>query len=76
MVNKGGKVEAVTDFMFSGSKITADNDCSHEIKRHWFLGQGGGGGGGGEVAGNYDKPRQHIEKQRLHFSDNCLYSQS
>ena len=69
MVNKGGKVEAVTDFMFSGSKITADNDCSHEIKRHLFLGGWGG-------AGNYDKPRQHIEKQRLHFSDNCLYSQS
>ena len=37
MVNKGGKVEAVTDFMFSGSKITADNDCSHEIKRRLLL---------------------------------------
>ena len=32
-----GKVEAVTDFMFLGSKITADGDCSHEIKRHLLL---------------------------------------
>ena len=29
----GGKVEAGTDFIFSSSKITADSDCSHEIKR-------------------------------------------
>ena len=35
---EGGKVEAVTDFIFLGSKITADNDCSHEIKRHLLLG--------------------------------------
>ena len=27
----------MTDFIFSGSKITADSDCSHEIKRHLFL---------------------------------------
>ena len=33
------KVEAVTDFMFLGSKITADNDCSHEIKRLLLLGR-------------------------------------
>ena len=31
------KVEPVTDFIFLGSKITADGDCSHEIKRHLFL---------------------------------------
>ena len=30
----GKKVEAVTDFIFLGSKITADSDCTHEIKRH------------------------------------------
>ena len=36
---EGGKVEAVTDFIFLGSKITADDDCSHEIKRHLFLGR-------------------------------------
>ena len=35
---EGEKVEAVTDFIFLGSKITEDGDCSHEIKRHLFLG--------------------------------------
>ena len=30
---EGGKVEVVTDFLFLGSKITADGDCSHEIRR-------------------------------------------
>ena len=33
------KMEAVTDFTFLGSKITADSDCSHEIKRHLLLGR-------------------------------------
>ena len=33
------KVEIVTDFILGGSKITADNDCSHEIKRCLFLGR-------------------------------------
>ena len=32
-------METVTDFLFSGSKITADGDCSHEIKRHLLLGR-------------------------------------
>ena len=32
-----GKLETVTDFIFLGSKITADGDCSHEIKRHLIL---------------------------------------
>ena len=36
---EGGKVETVTDFLFLGSKITADGDCSHEIKRHLLLGR-------------------------------------
>jgi len=35
----GETVETVTDFIFLGSKITADGDCSHEIKRHLFLGR-------------------------------------
>ena len=35
----GGKVETVTDFLFLGSKITADVDCSHEMKRHLLLGR-------------------------------------
>ena len=34
----GGKMERVTDFIFLGSKITVDHDCSCEIKRHLFLG--------------------------------------
>ena len=36
---KGEKVEMVTDFIFLGSKITVDSDCSHEIKRHLLLGR-------------------------------------
>ena len=35
----GEKVETVTDFLFGGSKITADFDCSHEIRRHLLLGR-------------------------------------
>ena len=35
----GGKVETVTDFIFLGSKITVDDDCSHEIKRYLLLGR-------------------------------------
>ena len=48
-------VETVSDFIFLGSKITADGDCSHEIKRHLLLGR------------SYDQPRQHIKKQRHYF---------
>ena len=36
---EGGKVEAATDFIFLGSKVTADGDCSHEIKRCILLGR-------------------------------------
>ena len=36
---EGEKVEAVTDFIFLGCKITVDSDCSHEIKRHLLLGR-------------------------------------
>ena len=42
-------VETVSDFIFLGSKITADGDYSHEIKRHLLL-------------ESYDQPRQHIKK--------------
>ena len=59
----GETMEAVTDFIFLGSKITADGDCSHEIKRHLLL-------------GSYDKPRQCIKKQRHHFVNKGLYSHS
>ena len=56
--------ETMTDFIFLGSKITADGDCSHE-KRRLLLG-----------GKNYDKPRQHIKKQRHYFADKGPYSQS
>ena len=39
MANRWGKVEAVTDLLFLGSKITADGDCSHEMKRCLLLGR-------------------------------------
>ena len=39
MGNRRGKVELVTDFLFLGSKITADGDCRHEIRRHLLLGR-------------------------------------
>ena len=61
----GEKMETVTDFIFSGSKTTADGDGSHEIKRLLLLGEK-----------SYDKPRQHIKKQRHHFANKGLYSQS
>ena len=35
----GETMETVTEFIFLGSKITADSECSHEIKRHLFLGR-------------------------------------
>ena len=43
---------------FGGSKITADGDCNHEIKRHLLLGKE-----------NYDEPKQHIKKQRHYFAN-------
>ena len=39
MANRREKVEATTDFLFLGSKITVDSDCSHEIRRHLLLGR-------------------------------------
>ena len=36
---EGENVEVMTDFVFLGSKITADGDCSHEIKRHFLFGR-------------------------------------
>ena len=38
MANRGEKMEVVTDFLFLGSKITANGDCSHEIRRQLLLG--------------------------------------
>ena len=60
----GEIVETVADFILGGSKITADSDCSHEIKRTltpWKV--------------SYDQPRQHIKKQRHCFANKCISSQ-
>ena len=60
----GETVETVTDFIFLGSKITADDDCSHEIKTlsPWKK--------------SYDQPRQHIKNQTHYFANKGLSSQS
>ena len=54
----GEIVETVSDFIFLGSKITADGDCSHEIKRRLLT----------PWKKSYDQPRQHIKKQRHYFA--------
>ena len=73
MANNGEKMETVTDFIFLGSKITVDRDCSHEIKQTnkqtnkqkmlapWKK--------------SYDKPRQHVKNQRHHFANKGPNSQ-
>ena len=60
----GGTMKTVTDFILLGSQITANGDCSHEIKTlaPWKK--------------SYDQPRQHIKKQRHYIADKGLYSQS
>ena len=60
----GETMGPVTDFIFLGSKITADGDCSHEIKRHLLWRK------------SYDQPRQHIKKQRHYFDNKGPSSQS
>ena len=59
----GDKIETVTDFIFLGSKITADNDCGCKIKKPALWKK------------SYDKPRQSTKKQRHHFADKDPYSQ-
>ena len=61
----GETMETVTDFIFLGSKITADGGCSHEIKKMldpWKK--------------TYDQPRQHAKKQRHYFANKGPSSQS
>ena len=60
----GETMETVTDFISLGSKITADGDCSHEIKRCLLLSR------------KVDQPRQHIKKQRHYFANKGPSSQS
>ena len=57
--------ETVTDFIFWGSKITADGDCSHEIKRRLLLGR--------KVMTKLDST---FKKQRHYFANKCPCSQS
>jgi len=57
-------METTRDFIFCGSKITADGDFSHEIKML------------GPWKKSYDQPRQHIQKQRHYFANKGLSSQS
>ena len=61
----GEIMEIVTDFIFLGSKITADGDCSHEIKKCTLLGR--------KVMAILDK---HFKKQRHYFADKGPRSQS
>ena len=56
-----GKVETGTDFIFLDSKITADGGCSHLIKKMFAPWEK-----------SYDKPMQHIKKQRRHFANKGL----
>ena len=59
----GETMETVSDFFWGGSKITADGDCSHEVKRltPWKE--------------SYDQPRKHIQKQRHYFANKGPSSQ-
>ena len=60
----GETMETVSNFIFLGSAITADGDCSHEIKRHLLLGR--------KVITNL---RQHSQKQKHYFANKGLSSQ-
>ena len=60
----GETVETVTDFIFWSSKITADGDRSHEIKRRLLLRK------------SYDQPGQHVKKQRHYFANKGLSNES
>ena len=58
----GETMETVTDFIMEGSKITADGDCSHELKdTPWKK--------------SYNQPREHIKKQRHYFANKGPSSQ-
>ena len=64
-LNLSQKVETVTGFIFLGSKITAEVDCSHEIKRRLLLGRKA-----------MTNPDGVLKSRRHHFADKGLYSQS
>ena len=67
----GRKVETVTDFIFLGSKITVDSDCSHEMKRHLLLGR--------KAMANLDrvfKSRNITLLTKVHYSQSYGFSSS
>ena len=66
MANRSEKMETVRDLIFLGSKITADGDCSHELKRHLLLGR----------KAMIKLDRQNIKKQRHYYTNKSLSSQS
>ena len=61
----GEMMETVKDFSFLGSKITADGDCSHEIKKSKD-----------PCKKSYDQPRQHIKEHRYYFANQGPSSQT
>ena len=61
----GETMETVRDFILGDSRITADGDCSHEVKRRLLA----------PWKKRYDQPRQHIQKQRHYFANKGLPSQ-
>ena len=69
----GEIMETVTDFIFLGSKITADGDFSHEIKKTLALWKKSYEK---KKKKSYDQPRQHIKNQRHYFANKSPSSQS
>ena len=63
----GETVETVVDFIFLGSKITSDGDCSHEIKRHLFLGR--------KAMTDLKSILKKRERMRHHFANKAPSSQ-
>ena len=64
MANRWGEMDTITNLILGCLKITVDSDCNHEIKRFvpWKK--------------SYDKPRQHVKKQRHHFTEKDPCGQS
>ena len=68
MANRKEKVEAVTDFIFLGSKITEDGDCSHEVKSHLLLGR--------KAITNLDRMLKSRENQKKKKAETSLCQQT
>ena len=64
MANEGENVGAVTDFLFLGSKVNVDGDCSHEIRRQFLLGR--------KAMTNLDSV---LKSSDIHFANKGPYTQ-